>query len=214
MAFLDLPAELRMEIYEYISLQAGVFVARASKGTLISPSPISLVCRQLHEEYKNIMYKSAPIVTAYIHEFDFEHVQAFLNSRPQELTHGPVVQRSNTRRQLRLILHLTPACRDEMQRLREWVLLAAEHGDSSNHAEGISHTPASFSTRYFVKEPSPLAPEHSKSMKMLCRTVTHVMDVVYEDWFLSTATSPLKVEIGKLCDCFSQLEARVQPVPW
>lgn len=161
------------------------------------------------------MYTSAPTITAHVHYWNFEHVKKFLFAqRWQHFVDGKGLRASRKQRQLRIIFHLSLSCHDLMGRLWGWVQYAAErcYDQGEKNGDGSRLTP--FEIKYFVREPSPLVSEHGQAMKTLCRNVTKVMDVIYGEWFMKTPPGNLKKELGKLCDCFSQLEARVQPVPW
>ena len=77
--FLDLPTELRDQILEYVALDAGIDLHPETGGKPTSWTPLSLLCRQLHEEYEDVLYTSAPIVSAYVRDFDFSHLISFLD---------------------------------------------------------------------------------------------------------------------------------------
>lgn len=78
--FLALPAELRTHILELAAADHGTgLLKRTSRGVLGSRDPISLVNKQLREEYLGVLYAHASVILAHVLDFDFRHVVTFFN---------------------------------------------------------------------------------------------------------------------------------------
>lgn len=197
--FLTLPLELRAQIYGYVALDVGIQLQPQSGDRPISWSPLSLVCRQLHDEYNDALYASAPGVTAYVRDFDFTHVISFLDN----LDKGVEIQPPSglappPSRDLNVSLILTPSspspARQNLELLWRWVVRIAR--------QNKQQSTSSFRTRYSVHKSS--IDDEANAIAPV--TLMRIIDEVYCTWFLRTLPGPLKEEIGKICDCLGAVE--------
>lgn len=200
--FLNLPLELRAQIYEYVALDEGINLHPQTGGSPISWTPLSLTCRQLHDEYKDVLYASAPTVTGYVRDFDFTHLIAFLDNLDNRLeTRKSNNAPSSMRRDLRIVLILTPSspspARNNLKLLQQWVLRFCRQNDNRYIT--------SFTSKYLVHrgsidgEVEAIAPV----------TLMRIIDEIYCGWFLNTLPGPLKEELRKVCDCLGALEMEI-----
>lgn len=77
---LDLPAELRNNIYEKVlENQPKVYLSKRTRGNLASQSALARVSRQVRNEFLPVMYLCAGEIIASVQNFDFRHIVTFLN---------------------------------------------------------------------------------------------------------------------------------------
>ena len=76
---LDIPAELRVHIYEAVSEGEAAFLAARSRGCLATTAVIPRVNRQLREEFPHHVYLNASVIVARVYCFDFRHLVTFFN---------------------------------------------------------------------------------------------------------------------------------------
>lgn len=200
--FLKLPLELRAQIYEYVALAAGIHLQPQTGDRPISWTPLSLVCHQVYEEYKKVICASAPIVTAYVRDFDFTHVIAFLDNLDNGIeTHQSSIPAQSLHRDLHLSLILTPSspspARQNLELLWQWVTRFAR--------QSSTHYINSFRTIYSV---------HKGSMDDQANTIApitlmRIIDEIHCNWFQRAPPGPLKEEIRKVCDCLGAVEMEI-----
>lgn len=96
---LDLPAELRNNIYEKVAESETAHLSVRTRGNLASASALSRVNRQIRNEFLPIIYICAPKIVARVSNFDFRHIVTFLNRLSEaELQTLPSVTRPNERK--------------------------------------------------------------------------------------------------------------------
>ena len=122
--FYDLPAELRIKIYE--------LVANESRLSLFSNSPklktqsLLFVTRQVRAEYRPILLSLAP-VQAHIYDYDFSPLIRLIGS-----LYSTELKALRTNTNLTISLHLTDyevTKRDNMTLLRRWAVKRSGHLD-------------------------------------------------------------------------------------
>ena len=78
--FLDLPAELRNNIYEKVcEAEPEAFLIKRGRGNLASRSALPRVCHQIRNEFNSILYLCAGELIASVTDFDFQHIVTFIN---------------------------------------------------------------------------------------------------------------------------------------
>ncbi|KAK4506557.1 hypothetical protein PRZ48_000289 [Zasmidium cellare] len=78
--FLNLPSELRNEIYEILVENTPLrLTRRRSDRIIVNPSPLLLVSKQVFKEYSTLDYSAATLETRVI-DYDFTHVSEYLDS--------------------------------------------------------------------------------------------------------------------------------------
>ncbi|KAK5687452.1 hypothetical protein LTS10_001590 [Elasticomyces elasticus] len=114
---LNLPPELRNQIFEYSAQESSAVLIHYARGRLISNSPLMGVNRQVRNEYTSALYLNAPLITAQILNFDFAHIVTFLNRlSDHELTALPS-QQVPSERQILAKLHIDgPALTERLDR--------------------------------------------------------------------------------------------------
>ncbi|KAK4547251.1 hypothetical protein LTR36_000906 [Oleoguttula mirabilis] len=119
---LDLPAELRNQVYEYVAIDAGASLHPRTRGKLASKTSLCRVSRQVREEYQAVLYISAPIIEAYVTNFKFAHIVTFLNKlSARELNALPTLN-IPTHRRLRVHLEVRRGCPKNPEDLHKWVV--------------------------------------------------------------------------------------------
>lgn len=195
--FLNLPQELRDQIYEYVSLSCGAYLTPNSNGTAISPSSLLLVCRRVSEEYKSVIQSTAPVITARVLDFDFSHVVKFLDdllstqTSPAARTAYASLKRPSIYRRLELALSLTPDSRQHLDKLEAWLDRTA--------SQPTDHYSTSFTTTYAVHDSTTAAPI----------TFMRMIDEIHCNWYLRASSGARKDEIGKVTDCLGEAEQRI-----
>lgn len=76
---LDLPAELRNRIYEYVAVNSGAELAPRTRGKLVTKTALGQVSKQVRNEFLAVLYVSVPTIKAHVFDFDFAHIVTFLN---------------------------------------------------------------------------------------------------------------------------------------
>ena len=77
-SFLDLPAEIRNQIYSHHSCQdQTTLIYRQTPGKLKTASPLSLVSKQVREEFIAVLDIESPKLNAIVKDFDFSHIFSF-----------------------------------------------------------------------------------------------------------------------------------------
>ena len=76
--FLDLPAELRDNIYKYVAEGETICLESRGRGNAISRSAMLRLNRQIHQEFMPILNLYAPIVSR-SQNFGFRHIVTFWN---------------------------------------------------------------------------------------------------------------------------------------
>lgn len=122
--FYDLPAELRIKIYELVANETRLSLF--SNSPKLNPPSLLFVSRQVRAEYRPILLALAP-VQAHIYDYNFSPLIRLIGSLySTELK----ALRTNTR--LTIALHLTDyevTKRDNMTLLRRWAVKRSEHLD-------------------------------------------------------------------------------------
>ncbi|CAK4031558.1 Hypothetical predicted protein [Lecanosticta acicola] len=76
---LDLPAELRHNVYDAVmGVEAARLIPR-TKGRLATSTSLPRVNRQIREDFLSYVYLRAPLIIASVYGFDFRHVVTFFN---------------------------------------------------------------------------------------------------------------------------------------
>ena len=158
-----------------------------------------------------MLYTSAPIVSAYVRDFDFSHLISFLDQldlRAQRQRNDNISL--SLSRELRIVFILTPSSpsppRKNLDKLHEWLIRYSN--------QSRAHYLTAFKTKYSVHascmndEKNAVAPV----------TLMRIIDDIYCNWFLKALPGPLKQEMGKVCDCLGAVEMEInrrrsQPVP-
>lgn len=200
--FLDLPTELRDLILEYVALDAGIDLHPETGAKPTSWTPLSLVCHQLHNEYEDVLDTSAPIVNAYVRDFDFNHLidfldQLHLRARRQRNDNVSLYQS----RELRIFLIFTPSspppARQNLEKLHEWLIRYSN--------QSSAHYLTAFKTKYFVHRSCMNGEKNAVAPVTLMR----ITDDIYCNWFMKSLPGPLKEEVGKVCDCLYAVELEI-----
>lgn len=199
-SFLDLPPEIRDLIYEYVALDVGIYLHPDTSGKPTSWTPISSLSHQLHDEYEDVLYTSAPVVSAYVHDFDFTHLMAFLDNLDRRSENQKLTGINHQSRELNITLILSSSspspARKNLDKLRDWF----EHFSKRSN----THYSTAFTTNYSV---------HASSCKpdtgVAPVTLMRIIDEVYCDWFQRTPPGRYKQEIGKVCDCLAAVEMEI-----
>ena len=120
--FLDLPAELRNNIYEYDIHNTKTTLPRKARGRLVSDSPSTRVSRQIREEFQGILYAAAPTIQAKVTDLNFGHMIRFFNTvSDHDLSSLPkILDRSVP--VLDIQLHFTDSCSANPEGLLRWLL--------------------------------------------------------------------------------------------
>ena len=199
--FLGLPAELRNTIYEYISLNAGVYVESRWVAVLRSPTTMLQLCRQVKQEYESVLYTTAPLITAISKDFDFSALTTFLDrqSGVQKTSHDDCASRPRIKRQLDIVLDLSMRSPRRLNHLKIWL-------------ESIAYSDDSLFATHYVLRNMPGPDELCSAEQFLM--VNKLLDTIYGEWFISMPPGRVKAEIGKVCDCLGRLEGKVAPVRW
>lgn len=145
-SFLQLPPEIRNTVYEYTARNSET-ISIGLNGILYSP-PLSLVCRQLREEYEKIYIDEAPrcASTIKIHLVNFVHKTATKNvfdvvgARPQ--LEGDIERKYVFR------VFLTNTFDHYLEQLRS-LHLADNEEDGRNHCRvEVFYQPKTFDVQY------------------------------------------------------------------
>lgn len=148
--FLELPAELRNEIYDYVAPSYTAVLRQNARGRLLTNSPLAAVSRQVCEEYIATLYLCAPI-TAHVKNLDFSHLVTFLNKlSDRELRALPSVNVPSERHIL-IKLNITDACPPISDMLNRW-LLRCEHPTKKGTNLQVSYVVSG--NQYFTPHPS------------------------------------------------------------
>ncbi|KAK5123220.1 hypothetical protein LTR85_003419 [Meristemomyces frigidus] len=146
---LDLPAELRNDIYEYVAINSGAALHRRTKGKLASGTALCRVSKQVRDEYQAVLYISAPIIDAHVKNFDFSHIVTFLNKLSErELSALPTLN-SPTHRKLRIHLEITRECPQNPEGLQKW-LVRREHPTKKGKRINVEYTASGDQTVMWV----------------------------------------------------------------
>lgn len=86
-SFLDLPAEIRLSIYEIIADNTELILASPSKKSSKLPT-LALTSRQVRSELISTLCKRASIACL-VQNFDFRHVQTLMRAHADDLHHNP-----------------------------------------------------------------------------------------------------------------------------
>jgi hypothetical protein len=122
--FYDLPAELRIKVYELVASETKLSLFSNSP----KPQPPSLlfVTRQIRAEYRPILLSLAP-VQAHIYDYDFSPLIRLIGS-----LYSTELKALRTNNSLIISVHLTDyevTKRDNMTLLRRWAVKRSEHLD-------------------------------------------------------------------------------------
>ena len=118
---LELPAELRNRIYEYIALEYDIVLSPRANGRLATSSPLAKVSHQVREEYLGLLYVTAPTIRVPLTDWNFAHVIKFFNTLSQrELNALPTVGRPSSRC-LHINVKMTSACGANPEELQRWL---------------------------------------------------------------------------------------------
>ncbi|KAK5733263.1 hypothetical protein LTR17_009872 [Elasticomyces elasticus] len=119
---LDLPAELRNAIYEFVLVSTGgVLVSRsATRRTLASSSSLPRVNKQIRDEFLATAMLMAEVHTTSV-DFSFRHIVAFLNRLSDEELRALPTTKLLTQR--KIIIHLHPSIDsvEQPQYLERWL---------------------------------------------------------------------------------------------
>lgn len=149
---LDLPPELRNEIYEYVAASSGdVHVLDSRRcGKLITNASLGRVSRQVRDEFMAAVCLCAPKITARVKDFDLDHVAVFFDglSRQQldsftagRPTEGPGRRVVGAERSLEIKLQVTGECPDQPESLQPWLVrLGDPTGRGSKIKLSYSHS--------------------------------------------------------------------------
>jgi hypothetical protein len=122
--FYDLPAELRIKIYELVAAETRL--SHFSNSSKLKTPSLLFVTRQVRAEYRPILLSLAP-VQAHIYNYDFTPLIRLIGS-----LYSTELKALRTNNSLTISLHLTDyevTKRDNMTLLRRWAVKRAEHLD-------------------------------------------------------------------------------------
>jgi hypothetical protein len=122
--FYDLPAELRIKIYELVATETRL--SPFSNSSKLKTPSLLFVTRQVRAEYRPILLSLAP-VQAHIYNYDFAPLIRLIGS-----LYSTELKALRTNNSLTISLHLTDyevTKRDNMTLLRRWAVKRAEHLD-------------------------------------------------------------------------------------
>lgn len=123
---LELPPELRNEVYGLVSVASTATLHPRQRGVLITHSSLGRVSKQVREEFMSAVYLSTPTIRAHVTDFKFSHIVTFFNKLSEReasaLTAGSIA----AERRLEIKLHLTDACPPNPEPLQSW-LVRLEH---------------------------------------------------------------------------------------
>ena len=118
---LEMPPEIRNQIYEFVALHYDVILHPRSNGKLATASPLCRVSHQVRGEYLGILYIEAPEIKACVKDFNFGHVIKFFNNLSErELNALPTINQPSLRH-LQINVDLTDACGESPDELRRWL---------------------------------------------------------------------------------------------
>jgi len=136
---LQLPAELRNDIYEYIAVDACAELHPRTRGKLASRSTLCRVSKQVRDEYHAVLYMTTPYIKAHVKDFDFGHIVTFLNKlSDRELNALPTLS-IPTQRKLHIHTHITEACPGNPEGLQKW-LLRCQHPTKKGTRIDVDYT--------------------------------------------------------------------------
>ncbi|KAK4959316.1 hypothetical protein LTR10_004118 [Elasticomyces elasticus] len=119
---LDLPAELRNAIYEFVlASTGGVLLPRsATRRTLASSSSLPRVNKQIRDEFLATAMLMAEIHTTSV-DFSFRHIVAFLNRLSEEELRALPITKLPTQRKIIIHLHPDLESSSQPQYLGRWL---------------------------------------------------------------------------------------------
>ena len=118
---LDLPAELRNDIYEKIAKEETAHLNKMSRGNLGCSSALPYISRQVRDEFLVILTLVAPGITTTVSDWDFTHIVRFLNRLSDaELKAMPTVKQSSSRK-MNIWLRITCHPQHNMDLLTRWL---------------------------------------------------------------------------------------------
>lgn len=124
-AFLDLPAELRDNIYNKILENEPIahLSRNTSRRTLAVVTPLALVNRQVRSEFLHAATIASPIIQTTVRDFQFGHIITFLNRLSEVLLKRLETQDAMPQRTIEIDLILTQGGRNEALRsgLERWL---------------------------------------------------------------------------------------------
>lgn len=117
---LDLPAELRNRIYEFVALDSGAVLSPRTRGKLAPKTALCRVSKQVRDELLAVLYVSALIIKAHVFDFD-AHIVTFLNKLSErELSALPTLD-NPTQRKLCVHIEVRTGCPRNPEGLRRWL---------------------------------------------------------------------------------------------
>lgn len=124
--FLQLPVEIRQEIFRYITIERPAALRPRGRGNLETTERSLLsVSKQVRHEYRWSVHHFASI-RAHVKNFDFGHVVKFLNKLSEhEVKELPTLNTgaNNAKsRKLLVVLEITPDCPENPESLQRWLL--------------------------------------------------------------------------------------------
>ena len=119
--FLDLPAELRNNIYEKVAEDETAYLKKNTRGNLACASGLSCLNSQVRSEFLAILILVAPQIVTLVTNWDFSHVVRYLNKLSDaELNALPTVKTPSAR-SMDIQLRVTHEPRFNIDFLTRWL---------------------------------------------------------------------------------------------
>jgi len=195
--FLELPAELRNAVYEYVAIDACGALHRRTRGKLASRTALCRVSKQVRDEYHAVLYMTTPYIEAHVKDFDFGHIVTFLNKLSDRELNALPTSTIPTHRKLRVHIRITQACPHNPEGLQKW-LLRRQHPTKKGTRIEVEYTTEGRKSTVTATEVIHFAPYHvwdtlMKKLEQLEKTTSEgrnsplykelkkVVDAVYND---------------------------------
>lgn len=136
--FLQLPRELRDEVYSSIATDSTAAIDKRGGGTISCSEALSLVNKQIRSEFLSALYLDAGSLVAKVVDFNFSHIITFFNRLSERenrnLIGGP---QSSEARKLKINLFVTRTCDPEPQNtgLKRWICRFSQPTKRGTHVE-------------------------------------------------------------------------------
>ena len=122
--FLELPAELRMRIYSFVSCYCHASICHhgKNKSKLVTKCPLGLVSKQVRAELIPVLYWHSNVVATKVQDFDFRHIATFLNRlSPAELAVLPDKHQTANTNCFCVFLRFSATCPAHPKQLSRWL---------------------------------------------------------------------------------------------
>lgn len=119
--FLDLPPEIRAEIFDLVATNETAYVSKRFRSRLVAKTPLLTVNRQIRNEFQTSLYLKAGTLNAEVERFHFQHIVTFYNKLSQAEQRSLFLKSQPSVRKMFITLCMSHGQDDDMDLLCRWL---------------------------------------------------------------------------------------------